>query len=342
MRKKTITGAFLCIAAALTVFSSCSESKSVQEHKKDVFAMDTYMSLKVYGENGKEALDAAEKEIQRLEGLFSVTDGKSDVSRINLQGSAQVSEDTAELITAALGYCKETDGALDITVYPLLKEWGFTAGEYHIPDDAVIDGLLSSVGYDGVTVSDSTVTVRKGGAVDLGAIAKGYTGDRISSLLRERGIASALLNLGGNVQAVGKKPDGSLWRVGIEHPRDAGRVVCTLSVEDKAVVTSGDYERYFIGEDGRRYCHIIDPETGRPADSGLISVTVIGASGVECDALSTALFVMGRERAESFLQAHGNIDAVLIDRDMKIYMTEGAVACAEMSGEYENTVIKRQ
>ena len=341
MRKSHIC-AVLSVCVMLTAFPGCSEKKSAAEHKRDVFAMDTYMSLKVYGEKGDEALDAAESEIKRLEKLFSVTDSGSDISRINSNGSAQVSADTAELVTAALRYCGETDGALDITVYPLLREWGFMTEEYQIPDDAAIDGLLSRVGYDGVTVSDCTVTVRDGAALDLGAVAKGFTGDRICTVIKEKGIDSALLNLGGNVQAVGKKPDGSPWRVGIEHPRDAGKVVCTLSVEDKAVVTSGDYERYFIGDDGRRYCHIIDPKTGRPADSGLISVTVIGERGEQCDALSTALFVMGREKAESYFCSHSEVEAVLIDKNMNVYMTEGAASCAEMSEGYESTVIRRQ
>lgn len=340
--KRIFITAAVFIAAFAAALSGCGEKNSMPEFKRDVFAMDTYMSLRVFGIDGEKSLDHAEDEIQRLERLFSVTDEKSDIAGINLSGSAKVYEDTAELITMALNYCEMTSGALDITVYPLLREWGFTTGNYHVPDKQVIDSLLEKVGYEKVSVNDGVVSLKNGGAADLGAVAKGYTSDRVCEIIRKQGITSALVNLGGNVQAIGAKPDGSPWKVGIEDPRDNSKIVCSLSIEDKAVVTSGDYERYFIGDDGRRYCHIIDPKTGMPADKGLISVTIIGKNGTECDALSTALFVMGTEGAEKFLENHKEIEAVLIDGDMKVYMTEGAAELAELSEGYENAVIKRQ
>ena len=334
--------AILCMTIFAVALTGCSIKKEKPEYKRDVFAMDTYMVLKVYDENGEAILESAEAEIKHLEMLFSVTDEKSDISRINGSGSAQVSEDTVKLVSEALVYCEKTDGALDITVYPLLREWGFTTGKYQIPEDKDITALLEGVDYNNVTVEDGTVSIKNGGAMDLGAVAKGYTSDRLCNFLREQGVSSALINLGGNVQAVGTKPDGSPWKVGIEDPEDNSRIVCSLKIEDKAVVTSGNYERYFIGEDGRRYCHIIDPKTGRPADNGLVSVTIVGESGTACDALSTALFVMGKERAAEFLEKHTEIEAVLIDDDLRLYITDGISENVELSSGIESTVIKRQ
>lgn len=342
MVNKVSRSAAVFALMVLMMFSGCEEKKDMTEHKKDVFAMDTYMMLKVYGENGDKVLMRAKKEIKELEGLFSVTDEKSDISRINKDGTAQTAEDTSNLIRKSLEYSELTEGALDITVYPVLREWGFTTGQYHIPDDSTVKELLKKVSYKNITVNDGTVTLAKNAEIDLGSVAKGYTSDRLCELFRNEGITSALVNLGGNVQAVGKKPDGSMWRVGVEDPKDNSNIVCTLEIEDKAVITSGNYERFFTGDDGRNYWHIIDPKTGRPADNGLISVTITGDSGTQCDALSTALFVMGTEKAMKFLSEHTEIDAVLIDNDMKVYITEGIEKVTEFSEGYEHTVIKRQ
>ena len=159
--------------------------------------------------------------------------------------------------------------------------------------------------------------------------------------MQKNGVDSALINLGGNVQAVGTKPDGSKWKVGIQDPENSGEIVCTLSVSDCAVVTSGNYERYFVGADGKKYWHIIDPKTGYPADNGVISASVIGKSGVMCDALSTALFVMGTEKAIAFCKAHREIDAVIITSGKKMYVTEGLEDMSAVSDKYELSLIKR-
>lgn len=334
----------LLIVLSVVFFTSCNEeSTSQNEYTKDVFAMDTFMTIKAYGENAETALDEAETEIMRLERLFSVTDTVSDISRINKDSGRQteVSEDTKELLTAALDYCKMTDGALDITVYPILREWGFTTGEYKIPDSEKIKELLELTGYGRVKLSGNTVTVEKNMELDLGSVAKGYTSDRIAEIIQKNGVDSALINLGGNVYAAGKKPDGSKWKVGIQDPENSGSIVCTLSVSDCAVVTSGNYERYFVGADGKKYCHIIDPATGFPADNGIISASVIGKSGVMCDALSTALFVMGTEKAIEFCRSHPEIEAVLITDNRQMYITDGLEDVSGISGSYESSVIKR-
>lgn len=340
--KKTVFAGMMSLVLLLTGCSDKSEEKQT-EYKKDIFAMDTFMTIKAYGDKAEIAVDEAEREIVRLESLFSVTDTDSDVSKINLNAgtSAEVSDDTIMLLTYALDYCQMTDGALDITVYPILREWGFTTGEYKIPDNERIKELLAFTDYRKIKISGNTVSLEKNTKIDIGSTAKGYTGDRIAEIMQKNGVDSALINLGGNVQAVGTKPDGSKWKIGIQDPENSGEIVCTLSVSDCAVVTSGNYERYFVGADGKKYCHIIDPKTGYPADNGVISASVIGKSGVMCDALSTALFVMGTEKAIAFCKSHHEIDAVIITNDKKMYVTEGLEDMSAVSYKYELSFIKR-
>ncbi len=336
----------ISLALAALLLLTCQGCKndisSQEEYKKDVFAMDTFMTLKVYGSGGEEAVDEAKNEIFRLEDLFSATKENSDISKLNSSDGSpeEVSEETAELLRLVLEVGEKTGGALDPTVFPIVREWGFTTGKYHVPEKNTLDDLLKNVGLDKITLNGSQVTLSPGTEIDFGAAAKGYTGDRICGLLKKRGITSALINLGGNVQALGTKPDGSLWSVGIEDPEDQSRLACTVRVSDRAVITSGSYERFFE-EDGKKYWHIIDPKTGYPADKGLLSVTVIGEQGVYCDALSTALFVMGTEKAIDFCREHPDTEAVLIDK-ANIYITPGIADSAEPSDRYNYTVIRRE
>jgi thiamine biosynthesis lipoprotein len=286
-----------------------------------IFAMDTVMDFSIYGE--QELLDKVEERVQELESKLSVTDENSEIYAINHNGTGSVSSDTAYLIKNALQVCEKTDGALDISIYPVVRAWGFTTGEYAVPDDETINSLLSNVDYTKVDFNEDTseVTIPSGMEIDLGSVAKGYTGDEIIALLKENGVTSALLNLGGNVQTLGSKPDGSSWRIGVQDPQ-SDKYILALDIENKAVITSGGYERYFE-EDGETYWHIIDPATGRPARNGLISVTIIGESGLMCDSLSTSLFIMGLEKSENYWRENGGFDAVFVTDEGEILVTEG-------------------
>ena len=327
---------------------SKEESKLPEPESRDVFAMDTYMVLKAYGSNAKKALEESEKEIQRLESLFSVKVPDSDISKINANSGnpVTVNASTRTAIAKAIETGNMTDGALDITVYPIVREWGFTTGDsenepsYKIPEQWLIDWHLGNVGYDRIIINESIVTVPTGMEIDLGSVAKGYATDAVLQIFDENKIDSALINLGGNVYALGRKPDKSKWKVGIQNPKDTKKMICSLAIENKAVITSGNYERYFE-VDGKRYCHIINPKTGYPADNGIISATVIGDSGLDCDALSTALFVMGTEKAIDFCKAHKEIDAVLVTDDMKIYVTDCLESIITMEDDLKYEVIKR-
>ena len=318
MRKiRSILGALLLVLAC-----SCGNT-GVKEASRELFAMDTLISVKAYGDNCEEAVNAAAEKISELDGLFSVTDEHSEIYRLNTLGSGEVSEDTANVISEALGICDSTDGALDITIYPVLLEWGFTADNTHVPEDAAVSAALEKTGYENVKLSGNRVDMPEGYMLDLGSCAKGYAGGEAAEAMKKRGITSALVNLGGNVQAIGAKPDSSDWSVGIADPFSPNELLGVLKIRDKAVITSGGYQRYFIGEDGKKYIHILDPKTGRPAESGIASVTVIGDNGTECDALSTALFVMGKEKAVSYRREHGGFEMVLVTNDGTICVTEG-------------------
>ena len=309
--------AFL-LAPLLLLPYGCAPAQPLE---RTFFAMDTVMTLRLYQGGDGSLLDRAEARVRELEGLWSVTDGASEISTLNHDGSAELSPETADLLRTALDMCRRTDGALDISTYPVLRAWGFTTGEYSVPGGEAIAALLPLVDYGRVALEAGAAALPPGMEIDLGSVAKGYTGDALAALLKQGGAASALLDLGGNIQAVGSKPDGSPWRVAIRDPAGDGNIG-VVEVADQAVVTSGGYERYFE-EDGVRYWHIIDPATGWPARSGLASVTVVGESGLLCDGLSTALLVMGREGALEHWRQHRDFEAVLVSEDGSVTITAG-------------------
>ena len=306
--------------------------ENAEPNSRTVFSMDTVMELSAYGADDA-LMEAAEQEILGLESRLSVTDAGSEIYALDHNGLAELSPDTTELMQTALEMCERTDGALDVSIYPVLRAWGFTTGSYQVPTQEEIENLLTQVDYRKVTLENGTASIAQGMEVDLGSVAKGYTGDQVSQLLREGGVTSALLNLGGNVQLVGGKPDGSDWRVAVQDPESDG-YLGVLSLRDKAAITSGGYERYFVGDDGEVYWHIIDPATGAPARSGLISVTVIGDRGVVCDALSTALFVMGLDKAAEYWRRYGDFEAVFVAEDGSVAITSGLQDCFTLADGY--------
>ncbi len=296
-----------------------------QTASRDLFAMDTYMHLTAHGGNADAVLGLCAQRIAELEQTLSVTDETSDIWEINHADGKPVtiSPDTASLLTAAQEIGEETGGALDISLYPVLSAWGFTQDTQQIPDAQTLADALELVDFRRITLDGDTVQLPAGMQLDLGALAKGYTGDCVLELLRENGVTSALVSLGGNVQALGTKPDGSRWTVAVQSPFDPAAQLCTVEIADAAVITSGSYERYFTDENGNSYHHILDPSDGFPADNGLVSVTVIGENGLRCDALSTALFVLGKEDAAQFWQEYGDFEMILVTQDGELSYTEG-------------------
>ena len=289
-----------------------------------MFAMNTYMTFTVYGENAQAALEEAEAVVLNAESLWSVTDEGSEIYQANhSQGrTVPISPQTADLISFALEMAQKTDGALEPTIYPVLTAWGFTTDSKQVPSSQEIEELLGRVGYDRILLEGEKLTVPEGMCLDMGAVAKGYTADLVAEALDRHEVESAVISLGGNVQAIGARPDGSPWRIGLRAPWEEG-TLGVLEVTDAAVVTSGGYENYFTDEEGNIYWHILDPATGYPAKSGLQSVTIIGTRGRMCDALSTALFVMGPEKAEEYWRKNGGFEMLLVTDENEILLTEG-------------------
>lgn len=279
------------------------------------------MTLRFYGSPETLAEDL-KAETERLESVFSVTRPDSDFARLNADGRIAPAPETRDLAEKALALARETDGALNIALYPLVKEWGFTTGQYQIPEPDRIRELLPLTDWHRITLSDSSLAIDPGMALDPGSLAKGYTADVLTARLKEAGVTCALLDLGGNIQAIGTRPDGTPWQVGIRDPEGEGHLGI-LSAADTAVVTSGGYERYFTGPDGQVYWHILDPLTGAPARSGLLSVTVVGPAGWRADGLSTALFVMGADKALTHWRETGGYELVLVTEDHEVIVTEG-------------------
>lgn len=311
----------LCI---LFVLTSCGNMQYREPARETFLAMDTFMTFTVYGENVEEALAEAKEQVLGLEKLWSVTDTESEIYAVNHSEGrpVEVSRATEELVAFALKMAAETDGALEPTIYPVLTAWGFTTGEYRIPSEEALAALLGRTGYEKAVLTEGGICLPEGMMLDLGAVGKGYAGDLLAELLAEEGVTSALLDIGGNIQAIGRKPDGSEWKVGLRAPY-SDAVFGSLMVSDAAVVTSGAYERYFTGEDGKQYGHIIDPDTGYPVENGLLSVTVAAREGKLCDALSTALYVMGAEKAVNFWRERQDFDMILVMEDERVLLTEG-------------------
>ena len=281
--------------------------------------MDTYMSVRTYG---TDAGDQVKAEAARLETLFSVTDKDSEISALNRDGEVKASADTLKLVGESLRISRATGGALDVTVYPAVRAWGFTTGENRVPSKEELAKITEKIGYEGVRIEKGTIRIPKGAGVDLGAVAKGYLSDRAAAILKENGVSSALIDLGGNIGALGSRPDGSPWRIAVRDPAGDGSVG-TVEASDLFVVTSGGYERYFNDASGRRIWHIIDPATASPADSGLLSATVVGKSGTTADGLSTAVFVMGEERAVGLWRETRDFEMILVTSGGEIVITDG-------------------
>ena len=336
MKRKVLTAAGICIGILILTEGSRYFVQN-QKCQKQLFAMDTYMEFTAYGKNSEKAVDAAIEEVQKLDAMLSAENSKSEVYALNEQGNLQATDDLAELILRGKEIYQETDGLFDDTIYPVMKLWGFPTGNYHVPTAAEVQKKLALVDGNKVEIQtrdsdekgrDSKekanfVTLGADQQIDFGGIAKGYTGQKLAELFQEYGVSSALVSLGGNIQAIGTKPDGSSWKVGIRDPKGGQQdYIGVLSVENQAVVTSGGYERYFE-EDGKTYIHIINPRTGYPADGDLLSVTIVSRDGTLADGMSTALYIMGYEKACQFWRQHREeFNVILVTDDGKIHISE--------------------
>jgi len=304
---------FVLVLLVLLCCSGCS-----QHVRQETWAMDTYMDIQIWGKAADPAASAVKNLLTELENTWSATDGNSVIGRLNRGETVTLTQEQEDFLEQAELLSERTGGAFDPKLRSVCLSWGFTDGAYRVPTGEELNRALEEKQWD------------------LGAAVKGYAGMRAVALLQEMDVTHAILNLGGNVQTYGEKPDGTPWRIGIQDP-EGGEPLGILFVQGTmAVVTSGDYQRYFEA-DGKRYHHILDPQTGYPVENGLRSVTVICENGLWADVMSTAMFVMGHEDAIQFWQDQDWLEAVLVMEDGRILATEGV----SLSGcEYE--VIARE
>jgi hypothetical protein len=306
--------------------STIVDEQRNEASESEIFALDTAITLKVYGSKREAVLKKLEDKIKELDELLSTGKETSEVVRLNKAGKALVTETTADLIKRSLAIYQNTDGLFDITIYPLMELWGFPTKDYRVPSDKEIKEKLKNVGSDKIVFDEETREIsfkNKGMEIDFGGIGKGYITDELVNILTKEKVESAIINLGGNVFGFQKKPDGSLWNIAIRDPNESDKYMAAIRLEDSAVITSGGYERYFE-ENGVIYHHILDPRTGKPSESNLKSVSIVSKDGTLADALSTSLFIMGEEGAVEYWKKNGgNFDILLMTKDNRLLVSEG-------------------
>lgn len=347
MRNKTDfrVAAFLFVS---TIMAACLSGCSQQKYSVSFDAMNTFMTITGYGRKSEAAVKKAQTRIYEIEELLSTTKEGSDIFRINEKAGetreTSVQAETAGLLAFARDMAFSSEGAFNPCLYSITKAWGFTTGQYTVPDSLLIQELLPGTDYTKLKVDshdgECWVGTIPGMMLDLGAVGKGYAGDQAIKVLKENGITSALLDLGGNIQVLGTKTDGTEWNVGIRNPWDS--TVCAgLKIADSAVVTSGGYERFFTADDGRKYIHIIDGTTGCPVESGLAAVTIVCESGLHADALSTAMFVKGLDGAAEYWRLHRDFEMIVITDGQDLYYTEGLEGRLSVIYSFSNVFVIR-
>ena len=324
-RKRILSVLILLLCCAVFMIFRYAGGKNGAEgrYSRTGFAFDTVIDVTLYDtgdlseEKANELLDECMQICTHYEDLFSRTKEGSDIFRIAHAGGNDVNVDpeTARLLSDALSFAEESNGLADPSIGALSSLWFPDGPAGEVPSEELIKEAIRHIDHRKIIVNGNTVRCEDPGIIpDLGFIAKGYAADRLGHYLSENGVESALINLGGNVLAIGKRPDGSEFRVGVRDPlHPDGSPILSVPADNLSVVSSGNYERFFE-KDGVRYHHILDPETGYPADTGLSQVTIISSSSEEADALSTICFLLGYDRAVTFLKEnHPDVRAFFVD-----------------------------
>ena len=306
------------------------------------FLLGTTITVTTYGRVSSDVLDRVFARVGEIERKMSTSEkdySDTELLRVNAAagtGAVSVSSDTFAVVKEALVFSESSGGAFDVTVHPLVRLWAIGTEAAAIPDPEQLSAALTLVDYRAVQMDQADLSIllpQPGMGVDVGGIAKGYAADEAARILREAGINSALLDFGGNILTVGHKPDGSLWRIGIQVPdASRGEFLGIATVADQSVVTSGTYERFFE-QDGVRYHHILDTRTGSPVQNGLASVTVIATDSIEADALSTAVFALGPEEGYLFAEALPDVEAIIVTEDNGVYVTSGVDEIFKLTNE---------
>ncbi|NLP35164.1 MAG: FAD:protein FMN transferase [Clostridiales bacterium] len=322
----------------ILLLTGCSNfnSKKVKDSEKEPFIskssflLDTVVSIQIYDKQEQAILDGSFDIIRKYEQIFSRTDPKAEVYQLN-QGTLskivqafKISDELSDLLNYSMYYSDLSDGAFDISIAPLTSLWNFKESNPIRPSDETIQKVLPLVNYKYIDLDENEVSFAKDGMkIDTGAIAKGYIADRVKDYLLENGVNSAMINLGGNVLCVGDKPDGTPFNIGIQMPyADRNETIAVMQISDLSVVSSGIYERFFE-IDGINYHHILNPKTGYPYESDLISVTIISPLSVDGDGLSTTAFALGLEKGMELIDSLPDTYALFITGDYQLHYSKG-------------------
>lgn len=314
------------LTASALLLTGCSGAKSSTQTDQDLtytdMLFDTVIKIQILDPADESILDGLKKLCEKYDTMFSATNTDSELYKLNHANGQPftVSSETANLIQEGIHYSELSGGAFDLTIEPVSALWDFKADKPTVPSSDAIAQAVSHVDYTKVDIQDNTVTLEDPEAgIDLGAIAKGYIADQVKTYLKKQGIKHAIINLGGNVDVIGTKPDGSKYNIGIQKPFDeSGEAITSVQLKDQTVVTSGIYERYFK-KNGKLYHHILDPRTGYPCENNLYSVSIITDSSTKADALSTTCFLLGYEKGMELIQSMDGVEAIFITDDEKVH-----------------------
>ena len=317
---------FIIILSLALGMCACGEGKEYQE---TIYAMDTVMTLTAYGKNAQKGINSAEATILALDAMADPDNETSVCYAINNAQGEQVvvTGQIADMLLTAKDVYDKSEGAYDLTIYPLVKRWGFTSGQYYVPTDTEIAQDLARLCMGDIVINafpnsgTYAVTMPSFGELSFASCAKGCASKYAIEALEKQGVESAIVSLGGNVQTLGKKPDGTNWKIGITDPNSPSTYLATVSVGQIAIVTSGTYQRFMPSNP--KYHHIFNPKSGYPTTNGLLSVTVLCEDGTLADCLSTAMFVLGRSGAIKYWRTNGGFDMIIIDNDNNITCTSG-------------------
>lgn len=334
MNAKKLVLLGLVLISIIATITGCGSERTETPISRTEFMMDTIITLKIYDENDEKILDRAIKRLEEIETEMSVSIENSDVNKINKNAGVkpvQVNKDVYNVLERAKYYSTLSNGTYEPTIGPLVDLWNITGDDEadreraSIPSKEQINEKLNIVDYNDLELMEDNYVYlkRKEMKLDLGGIAKGYAADEVKKIFAENGVKSAILDLGGNIYAIGQKDNGDPWRIGVTNPFDpSNSYIGVLEVEDKSIVTSGDYERY-ITYKGKKYHHIISPKTGYPSENEVRGVSIISDESIDGDALSTTLFILGVDDGLELIKQLEGVEAIFITNDKEVVISEG-------------------
>ena len=314
--------------------------RNLQKSSLSFQAMNTFVSVQTFGENSKNVNQKIKARLSELESLFSTIDSSSEIYKLNHSSEKiQVSSETYSLLSYSVKMAEIFNGHFNPALFPVIREWGFTTGNYHVPSQEKINFLLKKTDFSQIQFfDDNFVQLQDSMSVDFGSVAKGFASDEIVKILSENNILSALIDFGGNIIAFGEKPDSSFWRIGIKNPF-GGEISLAVKVKNQMVITSGGYERFFTDENQKKYIHIFDGKTGFPVENEIESVTIICENGLYADTLSTALFIIGSENAVSFWRERKDFQMIILQKDGSILYTSPLESQIEILSEFSEICV---